>query len=564
MKKLLYFSLFLFSFSIASGQSWLWGGQATGQASEGYGVSNNSKGDAFITGVFFNTLIFGKDTLTILLGNPQIYLAKYNNSGTIQWALQSHGIFTLVEVHAFAVIADKFGNSYLTGFFMDSLNLGSIHLAATVPEEFFLAKIDSSGKTLWITTGKSPHGNTIGYAMTMEKDSEGDIYTTGDFQGTIEFGPDTLTSTYNSMFLVKFSAVTGYPIWARQPKNIGTSTTSIGYGVTVDKNANVFITGSFVDTVKFGSNTLYSANTSTFLVKYDSSGKELWAKQPSVNRTLKYNSGSSVATDKFGNPCITGNYKDTLYFDTNKFYSKVNDIYIAKYDTAGALMWANSAVLYDTAPAYAYAIGADTIGSFYIAGAKNPYSGSTTIQFGNVILSLAKQTDPAIVVQFDYSGKAICGSITPTGGDENNYLAVSPSGKYIYFGGDFLDTVAFGPDLLISSNEVPFVASWQPCSITVSQKEIQPSNNLISVFPNPSNGVFTIEMKSEKLNVKNIEIYNVMGQKVQTSSLPSPIGEGASFTYSLNLSAQPNGVYFYRVLDENGGLIGEGKIIVQR
>jgi hypothetical protein len=33
---------------------------------------------------------------------------------------------------------------------------------------------------------------------------------------------------------------------------------------------------------------------------------------------------------------------------------------------------------------------------------------------------------------------------------------------------------------------------------------------------------------------------------------------------SIDLSSQPNGVYFYRVLYEDGGLIGEGKLIIQK
>jgi len=34
--------------------------------------------------------------------------------------------------------------------------------------------------------------------------------------------------------------------------------------------------------------------------------------------------------------------------------------------------------------------------------------------------------------------------------------------------------------------------------------------------------------------------------------------------YELNLSNEPNGIYFYRILQDNGNLLGEGKVIIQK
>ncbi len=32
----------------------------------------------------------------------------------------------------------------------------------------------------------------------------------------------------------------------------------------------------------------------------------------------------------------------------------------------------------------------------------------------------------------------------------------------------------------------------------------------------------------------------------------------------INLSEQPNGVYFYRVIKEDGGLAGDGKVVIEK
>ena len=93
--------------------------------------------------------------------------------------------------------------------------------------------------------------------------------------------------------------------------------------------------------------------------------------------------------------------------------------------------------------------------------------------------------------------------------------------------------------------------------LTLTQKVYQCPKN-ISVFPNPSNGVFTLQVTDEERGMKNIEVYNVLGEKVfsQLSICKSK--------FSIDLFSQPNGIYFYRVVSENGGLVGEGKVVVQK
>jgi hypothetical protein len=47
-----------------------------------------------------------------------------------------------------------------------------------------------------------------------------------------------------------------------------------------------------------------------------------------------------------------------------------------------------------------------------------------------------------------------------------------------------------------------------------------------------------------------------MGEKVYSQFLIP------NSQFLIDLSGQPNGIYFYRVLNEEGGLIGEGKVVV--
>ncbi len=95
-----------------------------------------------------------------------------------------------------------------------------------------------------------------------------------------------------------------------------------------------------------------------------------------------------------------------------------------------------------------------------------------------------------------------------------------------------------------------------PVDVGLGINELSDGNEL-QVFPNPSNSIFTFSMKNEELKMKNIEVYNVLGKKVKSEELRAKSEE-------IDMSNQPNGVYFYRVLNDDGTLIGEGKIIVTK
>lgn len=95
-------------------------------------------------------------------------------------------------------------------------------------------------------------------------------------------------------------------------------------------------------------------------------------------------------------------------------------------------------------------------------------------------------------------------------------------------------------------------------SAVASVNNIIVGKGAINVYPNPNNGTFTLSLSN--VNVAcNIEIYNIIGEKVYTEVLPQSQADNA-----INLIDQPTGVYFYRIIKESGELVGEGKVMVQK
>jgi hypothetical protein len=84
----------------------------------------------------------------------------------------------------------------------------------------------------------------------------------------------------------------------------------------------------------------------------------------------------------------------------------------------------------------------------------------------------------------------------------------------------------------------------------IRSEELLPA---FSIFPNPSgNGSFTLTGIKEG---QIIEIYTLPGNKCYSAPITGTI-------QYLNLSSQPQGIYFYRILSENK-LINSGKLVIQ-
>ena len=92
--------------------------------------------------------------------------------------------------------------------------------------------------------------------------------------------------------------------------------------------------------------------------------------------------------------------------------------------------------------------------------------------------------------------------------------------------------------------------------------DVKGGSETVKVYPNPSNGRFCIALSHPALDAGSqpiIEVYNVLGENVMTEILRSAQGDNL-----IDLSSQPGGIYFYRVIANSGNIIGDGKIVIQK
>ena len=182
--------------------------------------------------------------------------------------------------------------------------------------------------------------------------------------------------------------------------------------ISSDLNGNVFITGYFqshtltFDSIVFINNTSSGIGENFFLAKYDANGNLLWAKTASGNDANS--SGESVSSDANGNAFVTGYFiSDTFTVGattlTNTGNSDNCNVFIAKYDANGNVLWVKSSgSIEDHVCSVGYSVSSDIYGNVFIAGSTD----ADTITFNSYILTTMGSFD-SFIVKYDADGNAL-------------------------------------------------------------------------------------------------------------------------------------------------------------
>ena len=299
----------------------------------GQGIAVDGDGNVYITGY----------TTSSGAGNQDVLIAKYDNSGTIQWQRTLGGA---IGDYGQDIAVDGSGNVYVTGY-TESSGAGS--------DDVLIAKYDTSGTIQWQRT---LGGASVDYGNDIAVDGSGNVYITGYTTSSGAGSNDILIVKYDTDGLFK---------WQR---TLGGTFSDSGEGIAVDGSGNVYITG-YTASSGAGSNDI-------LIAKYDTSGAIQW------KRTLggvSSDRGYDIAVDGSGNVYITGY--------TESSGAGGSDILIAKYDTSGTIQWQRT--LGGVNNDIGYDIAVDGSGNVYIIGhttgygiviAKLPADGSFTGTYG--------------------------------------------------------------------------------------------------------------------------------------------------------------------------------------
>lgn len=393
-------------------------------------------GNIYVTGAYSGTIELDIKTLT---GGGH-YLAKYNNTGAIQWAVNVQG--------SNGVVANASG-IYLAG--------GSV-----------IQKFDPSGTVSWTISGvKSNQGYTNFFSVALN--SSGNLIVAGDIDDKWTFGTTLITGGYQNIVLMEVSS-TGSVSWT---KTFGANANGADHAqhICVDASDNIIMTGkvggaSTFDAVSLGSKAGY-------LVKLNATGVAQWGTLTTNTTTIYGDGGLFVTTNKAMDVFVTGGFGNLDVTDGGtKVYVKAikngGNAYILKFNSTGVFQ-------------------------------------SALTNFEN----------PTI--------------------NNSRGMALTSSTAGVYFGGVCAPSSEWGTLKVTGYGSV-----FAKIEDGTNQGGIKNSKitEIISVYPNPSRGIFNLNLKN--INEGNISIVNTLGEIVYQSEVNNQ-------SSVLDLSNYPKGIYFLQL-----------------
>jgi hypothetical protein len=356
-----------------------------------------------------------------------------NISYSQNWVNSAGGNF---NDESYDVEVDALGNIYTTGYTTAASAFGpTISLTTNGYSDIYVSKSDVNGNFLWT---KVFGGLQVDRGYDIELDAVGNIYVTGTFMGSATFGSTTLTSNNNSqdIFVLKLDNA-GNVLWALAE---GGPDGDTGYGITVDNNGDVIVTGQFIKTAQIGSNTFTSTiNPITnlpaydmFIAKYDANGNDLW----SLQGIAKYDDrGLALKTDANNNIYVTGQFSDTLTIASNTHNNTIfNAGMILKLDAAGNQIWFKRIGAIQT---LVYDIEIDNQNDIYITG---DFQGQMMI-IGN---------SANYILNGNYTYRIFL-------------IKMAPNGEVIWMEEDDSDTQLSAKAICLDANDDPYITGIFKC-----------------------------------------------------------------------------------------------------
>jgi hypothetical protein len=505
----------------------------------------------------------------------------------------------------------------MVGEFAGTLHIAQDSLIGINTWNSYITKLDPSGNIIWTT-------QIAGYNSTDIKniavDDSGNCYLTGDFLGYVTFGNTTLLSNFltyydtasssmdtmfqKGIFLAKYNT-NGTVIWA---KNLSQTNANNSYGIDIDAQHNIFIAGTFYDSLKLSDSIIITSSfqNNLFLAKFDINGNPLWANYAAVddlNETYPF----SLKTDQLGNCFITGGFRNNTYFDSTPTTSWGGDnVFIARYNNDGSFQWVRTAGCANGARGFSIAL--NDSGNLFITGSFN-YSklvfetdtlfntstaedifvakydvngnyfwfrkaGGTSYDIGRGIapdqnggcfvtgnfrnsssfssftLTSSGPYD-SFIAHYDENGNVI--SLLQGGGSGTDigFGIASDQSGFIYTTGIFRNVASFGNQIVSCvSEEGAYISKL---SYTISGLEDNNiNNNSIGLYPNPTTEIINIFLNKSVYN-REVKIFDLMGRTVY-----SEVINGKKKTLHCKLNP---GMYIVQI--NNGSEIFSRRIIFE-
>ncbi|MBC7849890.1 MAG: SBBP repeat-containing protein [Chitinophagaceae bacterium] len=508
-------------------------------------ASNNVYTTGGLSASGFHDLDPGPGTFLLDGANGTGYLSKLNSAGNFVWARQfPTGSF--IE----AVKVDASLNSYLVGHFSLTLDFdpgpGVFNLTGAGQNDVFIVKLDANGDFTWAKRLGGTEAN-LGFAITV--DNNGNVYTTGYFQGSCDFDPGAAVVQLSSgisgdCFVSKLNS-NGDFVWVRQiPGGFNQ-----GRQIIMDGAGDIIIGGFFQGTKDFDPtggvfNLVSTGSSDAFVWKLSSGGNLIWAKSFGG---IGSDETEGLGVDPSGNVIVTGAFDFPTDFDPGPAVSQLtpfgsDDIYVLKFNSTGDFVWVKQ--LGGPSPEGSRDVQSDLNGNVYITGLFlntgdfDPGPGVQNLSAFSADIFICKLT-----ANGDYAWATRFGGSTL---DAGLSLAIDPTGS-VYSTGYFEESVDFDPGpgtaILVQNTKSVYIHKFGAGSIVpLTLIDFSGTREFANIklqwrtTDEINTKSFEIERSNDGINFHSVGSVNAKGSA-------SNVRQQYTFVHTVNTSA----ISFYRL-----------------
>jgi hypothetical protein len=325
----------------------------------GLGIGTDPSGNIYVTGNTFSSDFPTTPGVLIPDSNSgafvEAFVTKVNPAKSGQESLVYSTYLTNVtlglmgySVYGKGIVADRFGNAYVTGstdswYFPTSPDAFQTTIGSAITTDAFVTKMSSDGTFFWYSTYLGGNGNDEGRGISV--DSSGNAYVTGLTYSTNFPTKNPLQSSnqgVTDVFITKLNPSGSALIYSTY---LGGGDFDIGYGVAVDPTGNAHLTGStssddFPVVNSFQSN-FGGGLRDAFATKVSSDGSKLLY-STYLGGSGDDDIGDAMATDPAGNVYVTGITTSADFLTVNPFQNTLKgtvDAFVVKIKTSTAMPW---------------------------------------------------------------------------------------------------------------------------------------------------------------------------------------------------------------------------------
>ena len=226
-------------------------------------------------------------------------------------------------------------------------------------------------------------------------DPHGNILLTGEFTGEATFGKHTLTAKGQMDFFVAKVSPKGEFLWVRSG---GGSKIDRGYAVATDNQGFVSVTGHFQsEDATFGTfKPTLAGDYDIFIARYDNQGNLLWLKTAGGTG---YDYGHGIAVDMAGDIVVTGAQAGMGTIDGQRFGETGSArVFCLKLNSVGKILW--SQVASGAGSSSGHGIAVDDARNIYVGGSSNGVGRIASKDYGR------NTGHDILVIKFTHDGNA--------------------------------------------------------------------------------------------------------------------------------------------------------------